>query len=86
MIPEPSAEPDMLAAHTASINGGHQPQNGQPVVELRGLTRTYGSDPPVLALRGIDLTIHAGDWLAIVGPSGSGKSTVASTARPAGPT
>jgi ABC-type lipoprotein export system ATPase subunit len=47
-----------------------------PVVELCGLSRTYGSDPPVHALRGVDLTIQGGDWLAVVGPSGSGKSTL----------
>ena len=47
-----------------------------PPVELRGVGRTYGSDPPVEALRDIDLTIYRGDFLAIVGPSGSGKSTM----------
>lgn len=47
-----------------------------PVVELRKVWRTYGTDPPVHALRDVDLTIHRGDWLAIVGPSGSGKSTL----------
>ena len=40
----------------------------RPVVQVRGLSRTYGSDPPVHALRGVDLEISRGDWLAIVGP------------------
>jgi len=47
-----------------------------PVVELRGVGRTFGSDPPVVALRDVDLTLEAGASLAIVGPSGSGKSTL----------
>jgi ABC-type lipoprotein export system ATPase subunit len=47
-----------------------------PVVELRGISRTYGADPPVHALRDVDLTVHRGDAVAIVGPSGSGKSTL----------
>jgi ABC-type lipoprotein export system ATPase subunit len=47
-----------------------------PVVELRGISRTFDRDPPVHALRGVDLTIYRGEWLAVVGPSGSGKSTL----------
>jgi ABC-type lipoprotein export system ATPase subunit len=69
-----AAEP--LTMHPASDDRGPGPGDAAPVVELRGLGRTYGSDPPVEALRGVDLTIHRGDWLAIVGPSGSGKSTL----------
>jgi ABC-type lipoprotein export system ATPase subunit len=48
----------------------------RPVVELTGLSRTFGTDPPVHALRSVDLSVWPGDWLAVVGPSGSGKSTL----------
>ena len=47
-----------------------------PVVELRNISRTYGADPPVLALRDVDLVVQRGDAIAIAGPSGSGKSTL----------
>ena len=39
-----------------------------PVVELRGVSRRYGTDPAVDALVAVDLAVHDGEWLAIVGP------------------
>jgi putative ABC transport system ATP-binding protein len=47
-----------------------------PVIELRGLARTYPGPPPVPALRPADVVIEAGDYVAVTGPSGSGKSTL----------
>jgi putative ABC transport system ATP-binding protein len=49
---------------------------GAPVIELRGLARTYPGPPPVPALRPTDLVISEGDYVAVTGPSGSGKSTL----------
>jgi putative ABC transport system ATP-binding protein len=48
----------------------------EPVLELDGVTKTYGEQPPVAALRGVDLVIGRGELVAIVGPSGSGKTTL----------
>ncbi len=49
------------------------------VIEVRNLTRTYhAGDVDVLALRGVDLTITRGEFVAIMGSSGSGKSTLMS--------
>jgi putative ABC transport system ATP-binding protein len=48
-----------------------------PLIKLSGVTKTYGRGPAAFqALKGVDLSIHAGEFVAIMGPSGSGKSTV----------
>jgi putative ABC transport system ATP-binding protein len=50
--------------------------DGQPLLELRRVTKIYGSgDAEVAALAGIDLAVHDGEFVAVMGPSGSGKST-----------
>ena len=54
--------------HASSENG--------PLIELRGVTKVYGTGTASMqALRGIDLRIRKGDFVAVMGASGSGKST-----------
>ncbi len=52
-------------------------RTGEPVFEVAGLTKVYRTgDVEVHALRGIDLSLYAGELAVMLGPSGSGKSTL----------
>ncbi len=52
-------------------------QPDAPVLEIQGVTKTYGTgESTVHALRGVDLVVQRGEYLAVMGASGSGKSTL----------
>jgi putative ABC transport system ATP-binding protein len=85
MLPHPNPSPGGRGAFLPSPPGGGTEGEGNPAPEatpvpllrLQSVTKTYGTGQAAFqALRGVDMDIGEGDFVAVMGPSGSGKSTV----------
>jgi len=70
--PAPTPNSDAVTAdNDVAIEG-----TGVPVLDADGVTKSYPAEPPVQALREVNLTIGQGELVGVVGPSGSGKTTL----------
>ena len=70
--PPPTPSNNVVAVGNGSAAGGA----AVPVLDVENVTKTYPGEPPVHALREVNLTIGPGELVGIVGPSGSGKTTL----------
>jgi NitT/TauT family transport system ATP-binding protein len=66
----------MTAAAPTTVHLVDQPSVGHPVVALDQVTKRYAGENGLLALDGISLAVHQGEFLTLVGASGCGKSTL----------
>jgi len=65
-----------VAAVASNVATAAVPGDAAPLISLRGVTKSYGEGGTAFqALKGVDLDIASGDFVAVMGPSGSGKST-----------
>lgn len=63
----------MSETNNASVQNAPSDSESKPVIRIKGLHKAFGDN---VVLRGIDLNVHRGEVVVILGPSGSGKSTL----------
>src|SRR5678816_1845441 len=74
---ERDREAQMNDTAVQAVTQDARPAAGQRLLHLEGVTKVFLTDEvETHALSNVHMTVHQGEWMAIVGPSGSGKTTL----------
>lgn len=67
---------ELLEVKNVKFERNRKAKKSDPIIEVKNVTFVYPGEPPVVALKNVNLTIYEGEFVGIIGQNGSGKTTL----------